>query len=346
MYGILFVPTSRILKYSAKVRFGRKGLHPDLFETYMFENAGTMAPLEADVDALDKPLSSGDLSDTLVVLDERCEQMVNWVNKVLSRNMAARLLEFFEWGSREVKDDRKGLWTLTDWKCLILDVLDDATRHIDVQLGACKMLCEGGVDEDALFPSLAKVRLVAMTKRADGTRSIKPAWAPLVLVDTADSSGVVTLASKVAALRAKQLEATEYERNRAGAVARAAAKKRALERSLCSKATGGGASSKVRAGGHEAGSDVRDSDVSGGDSDGDAGGSAASSSARSRRKRDKDVCEIAGLLVGPAVRAPDSAGVIGTRMMELGEREQLRDPSCQICAEGKEVCLKNCTHNG
>jgi hypothetical protein len=33
--------------------------------------------------------------------------------------------------------------------------------------------------------------------------------------------------------------------------------------------------------------------------------------------------------------------MIGTRLMELGEREQLRDPSCQICAEGKEVCLKN-----
>ena len=45
IYDILFVPTSRILKYSAKVRFGRKGLHPGLFKTYTFENAGTMAPL-------------------------------------------------------------------------------------------------------------------------------------------------------------------------------------------------------------------------------------------------------------------------------------------------------------
>ena len=68
MYGILFVPTSRILKYSAKCRFGRNGLHPDLFKTYTFENASTMAPLDADVDALDKPLTSNDLSDTLVVL--------------------------------------------------------------------------------------------------------------------------------------------------------------------------------------------------------------------------------------------------------------------------------------
>ena len=68
MYDILLVPTSRILKYSAKVRFGRKGLHPDLFKTYTFENSGTMAPLDADVDALDKPLTSNDLSDTLVVL--------------------------------------------------------------------------------------------------------------------------------------------------------------------------------------------------------------------------------------------------------------------------------------
>ena len=68
MYGILFVPTSRILKYSAKCRFGRNGLHPDLFKTYTFENASTMAPLDADVDALDKPLTSNDLSNTLVVL--------------------------------------------------------------------------------------------------------------------------------------------------------------------------------------------------------------------------------------------------------------------------------------
>ena len=176
LYGILFVPTSRILKSSAKVRFGRKGLHPDLFKTCTFENVGTMAPLDADVDALDKPLSSGDLSGTLVVLDERCEQMVNWVSKVLSRNMAVRLREFFEWGSRQVKHDRKGLWTLADWKGLILDVLDDVTRHIDVQLDACKSLCEEGVDDDAFFPSLSRVRLVALTKRPDGTRSIKPAW--------------------------------------------------------------------------------------------------------------------------------------------------------------------------
>ena len=47
-------------------------------------------------------------------MDERCEQMVNWANKVLSQNMAARLREFFEWGSHEVKHDRKGSWTLTD----------------------------------------------------------------------------------------------------------------------------------------------------------------------------------------------------------------------------------------
>ena len=233
MYGILFVPTSRILKYPAKYRFGRNGLHPDLFKTYTFENASTMAPLDADVDALDKPLTSNDLSDTLVVLDERCEQMVNWVEKVLSRNLASRLLEFFEWGSRSVKHDRKGLWALTDWKGLILDVLDEVTRHIDVQLDLCKSLCEGAVDEDAFFPSLAKVRMVAMTKQPDGSRSVQPAWVPLILADMVDaSSGVVTVVSKVAALRAKQLEATEYERNRAGAMARAAVKKRALERSL------------------------------------------------------------------------------------------------------------------
>ena len=142
----------------------------------------------------------------------------------------------------------------------------------------------GGVDEDAFFPSLAKVRLVALTKRPDGTRSIKPAWGPLVLADIADSSGVVTLASKVASLQARQLEATEYERNRVGAVARAAAMKRALERSLCSKATGDGTSSKVRASGLEASTDAADSDVSGVDSDGDSGGSVLSSSSRSSRK--------------------------------------------------------------
>ena len=62
--------------------------------------------------------------------------------------------------------------------------------------------------------------------------------------------------------------------------------------------------------------------------------------------RDKEVWEAAGLLIGPAVRASGSTALIGTRLMELGEREQLRDPSCQIFAEGKEVCLQNCTHDG
>ena len=109
LYDILFVPTPRILKFSARVRFGRKGLYPDLFKTYTFENAAKMTPLDAGVDAFDKPLASGDLSDTLVVLDEQCEQMANWVNKVLSRNMASRLREFFDWGSNQVKHDRNGV---------------------------------------------------------------------------------------------------------------------------------------------------------------------------------------------------------------------------------------------
>ena len=107
---------------------------------------------------------------------------------------------------------------------------------------------------------------------------------PLVLADVVDSSGVVTLASKVASLRAKQLEATEYERNRVGAVARASVKKRALGRSLCSKATTDGTSSKVRASGCEADADAADSDASGGGSDGDAGGSVVSSCSHSSRK--------------------------------------------------------------
>ena len=390
IYDILYVPTSRILKFSAKVRFGRNGLHPDLFKTYTFENAGMMAPLDADADALDKPLTAADLSDTLTVLDERCEQMLNWVEKVMSRNMALKLFEFFAWGSHAAKHDRKGLWALTDWKGLILDVLDDATRHIDVQLDTCKSLCEGALDQDAFFPSLAKVRFVAMARKTDGSRSIKPAWTPLVLED-AVVGGIVTLVSKVAALRAKQLEATEYERNRLGAVARSAVKKRALERSLLAKSAGSGASSKVRASGHEEVDDMADSDSAGAGSDDDAGGDGgvagktrsdrrkraaatrrraaetigASVTKAQRRKRDdaltaagawiehdlvavcdKEVWETTGLLLGPVVRASGNTGLIGTRMMELGEREKLRDPACQICAEGKGVCLKNCTHDG
>ena len=98
-----------------------------------------------------------------------------------------------------------------------------------------------------------------MTRKADGTRSIKPAWVPLVLEDVV-VGGVVTLVSKVAALRAKQLEATEYERNRLGSVARAAVKKRALERSLLARSSSSGTSSKVRASGHEEVDDGADSD--------------------------------------------------------------------------------------
>ena len=137
MYDILFVPTSRILKFSAQVRFGRKGLHPDLSKNLHVRErghdgaAGRRRRCAGQAAHVGRPLG---LSDTLVVMDERCEQMVNWVGKVLSRNMAARLLEFFEWGSRAVKHDRKGLLALADWKCLLLDVLDDASRHIDVQL--------------------------------------------------------------------------------------------------------------------------------------------------------------------------------------------------------------------
>jgi hypothetical protein len=62
--------------------------------------------------------------------------------------------------------------------------------------------------------------------------------------------------------------------------------------------------------------------------------------------RDKDIFETAGLLVESVARAAGATALVGTRLLELGEREQLHDPSCQICAEGKKVCLKNYTHYG
>jgi hypothetical protein len=36
-YRILLTPTDRIIKVTAGVRFGRKGLHPDLFKSYSFD---------------------------------------------------------------------------------------------------------------------------------------------------------------------------------------------------------------------------------------------------------------------------------------------------------------------
>lgn len=57
-----------------------------------------MAPLDADQDALDKALTPSDISDSLVVLVERCEERVNWVRQVLSLRLAERLQEFFKWG--------------------------------------------------------------------------------------------------------------------------------------------------------------------------------------------------------------------------------------------------------
>ena len=47
-YGIMFVPTRRIVKLTARVRFGCEGLHPAMFRAYSWASARTMAPLAHD----------------------------------------------------------------------------------------------------------------------------------------------------------------------------------------------------------------------------------------------------------------------------------------------------------
>jgi hypothetical protein len=42
-YRLRFTPTTFILRLTAKHKFGRKGLHPDLFITYSFDNANDLS---------------------------------------------------------------------------------------------------------------------------------------------------------------------------------------------------------------------------------------------------------------------------------------------------------------
>ena len=113
-YDIMFVPTRRIIKLTARVRFGREGLHPDMFRAYSWTNTRTMAPLTHDKSKLEAKLQASDLASELHDYSERSEQMVHWVRQTLSKNFADRLEAFFAWGETKLKKDKEGLWTLMD----------------------------------------------------------------------------------------------------------------------------------------------------------------------------------------------------------------------------------------
>ena len=163
-YDIMFVPTRRIIKLTARVRFGREGLHPDMFRAYSWTNTRTMAPLTHDKSKLEAKLQASDLASELHDYSERSEQMVHWVRQTLSKNFADRLEAFFAWGETKLKKDKEGLWALADWKTLLLDVLDRCSRHLDIQLDTVKGLCAGSADEDTFAPTLARARQIAMTR--------------------------------------------------------------------------------------------------------------------------------------------------------------------------------------
>ena len=143
----MFWPTDRIIKFTTGVRFGRKGLRPDLFKSYSFESAAKMLLIDADSSKLEAPLSASDLSTELHDPNERREQMTNWVEKVMPRSLAEYLTAFSDWGADSLKHDREGLWTFTDWKLLIADTLDELTRHLDTQLDVVKVECDGGANQ-------------------------------------------------------------------------------------------------------------------------------------------------------------------------------------------------------
>ena len=213
-YDIVFVPTRRIVKLSARVRFGREGLHPDMFRAYSWASARAMAPLSHDKPKLEAKLQATDLAVDLHDYSERSEQMVHWVRQALSKNFGDRLEAFFAWGETKLKKDKEGLWALADWKALLLDILDRCcTRHLDIQLGTVKGICAGLADEETFSPTLARVRLVAMSRLPSGFFPLTVGWTPLVLEDVLDTSGAVYIESLVLKLRAEQLSKSLYDRN-------------------------------------------------------------------------------------------------------------------------------------
>ena len=58
----MFVPTIRIVKLTARVRFGRDGLHPDMFRAYSWASTRTMAPLTHGKSKLEAKLQATDLA--------------------------------------------------------------------------------------------------------------------------------------------------------------------------------------------------------------------------------------------------------------------------------------------
>ena len=126
--------------------------------------------------------------------------------------------------------------------------------------------------------ALARARLVAMTRRADGSFAVQPSWVPLILEDA--SAGSTVIPSTVKALRQQQLDESEYDRNRAARDSRERKARRGLERALCGRAV-----SKAKAPERGSGAPADDGSGDSGGDDADSESDHTPSAGRGKRSR-------------------------------------------------------------
>ena len=186
-FKLRFTPTDEIVRLTAKCRFGLKGLHPEQFVTYSFDNAVELSKALSKENFKAKGLTVDLITTDVDAYKTRCRSFTLRVACTLSQLTAARLWAAFKY--------TKGKFSLPELKQLHLDLLGRFQLKWEGTLDEIKRVCAGneaGGDE-SFYPRLALVREVA-TRPVPGTRRTRfdPVWTILVVNDVVmDAAGDV-----------------------------------------------------------------------------------------------------------------------------------------------------------
>ena len=193
-FKLRFTPTDEIVKLTAKCRFGLKGLHPERFVTYSFDNAVELSKTISKENFKSKGLTVDLITTDADAYKTRCRSFTLWVACTLSPGAAARLWAVLKHTCDLCLTDTKGKFSLPELKKLHLDLLDRLQLKLEGTLEEIKKVCAGHAEggDESFYPRLSLVREVA-TRPMAGTRRTRfdPVWTMLVVTDVLDAAGDV-----------------------------------------------------------------------------------------------------------------------------------------------------------
>ena len=383
-FKLRFTPTDEIVKLTAKCRFGLKGLHPERFVTYSFDNAVELSKTISKENFKAKGLTVDLITTDADAYKTRCRSFTLWVACTLSPGAAARLWAVLKHTCDLCLTDTKGKFSLPELKKLHLDLLDRLQLKLEGTLEEVKKVCAGQAEggDESFYPRLSLVREVA-TRPMAGTRRTRfdPVWTILVVNDVVDAEGDVAFPAVWAELRLKQLQSSEFDEER-----RKRDKRAELLNKLLTEELVGKKEKKATAAKKEAAGGVPPSEISSALTLEHAGVDAtarelaqvkeqleqAKASAKQGDQRhqkqqlanikltkagkwtvfDQQTCLTTGsvgMLIGPTVRLhclKAGAKLVGMRLMTKDEISEFRaNAECRLEAEGVELCIRNISND-